>query len=214
LGGTFNPVHLGHLRVAEEIAESLSLPEVILMPAAAPPHKSSRGLASFKARLAMLRLAAREREGFTVSDLEGRLSGPSYTVNSLRALRAELGPGRRVFFFIGFDSFKNVGLWRECRELFKLATFVVFRRPGARGGREALGLVLSAAAGGSWRWDEASESYLGPGGAAVRYFRQESRLEISSTALRRRLLEGRSVRYLVPEVVRRYIETRGLYREG
>jgi nicotinate-nucleotide adenylyltransferase len=199
--------------VAEEIAESLSLAELILMPAADPPHKSGRGLAPFAARLEMLRLASAERAGFVVSDLEGRLEGPSYTVNTLRALRRSLEPGRTIRFLIGFDSFKQVGAWRERLELFKLASFVVFRRPGARGGRDALGEVLRQAAGPGWRWDEAAESYLRGGLFPVRYFRQESRLEISSTALRSRLAEGRSVRYLLPEAVRLYIEKRGLYRE-
>jgi nicotinate-nucleotide adenylyltransferase len=211
-GGTFNPVHLGHLRVAEEIAESLSLSEIILMPAADPPHTGPRGLAPRRTRIQMLKLAARGRPGFVVSDLEGRLAGPSYTVNTLRALREELGEGTLLRFLVGYDSFKHVGLWMGREELFRLASFVVFLRPGASSGRENIGRILSGATGGGWVWDQAASSFNREGYLPVRYFRQESMLRISSTVLRKRLEEGRSVRYLVPEAVRAYIERRGLYR--
>jgi nicotinate-nucleotide adenylyltransferase len=213
-GGTFNPVHYGHLRVAEEIAEGLSLDEVVFMPAADPPHKSPRGLALLSDRLKMLKMALEGQSRFTVSDLEGRLSGPSYTVNTMRALKAERPDlGGPLLFLVGFDSFKQVGLWHEHQELFRLSSFVVFLRPGARGGQAAVGEILNEAAGRGWKWREREGSFFHKKYLPVIHFRQDSMLRISSTALRSRLREGRSVRYLVPDSVRAYINKEGLYLE-
>ena len=234
-GGTFNPVHFGHLRVAEEIFEALSLHGLIWMPAADPPHKNRRSLASFQDRLLMLRMAVKDRPGFLVSDLEGRLEGPSYTVNTLQALR-KMGPvasrgeadqgGDPGFacagslsrfslcFLVGFDSFKQVGCWRDYRKLFQLASFVVFMRPGVRGGRESIEKVLSTFLGKGWKWDRNSRIFTQESFLPVRFFRQESMLCLSSTVLRKRLEDGGSVRYLVPDVVEKYIRRRDLYRGG
>jgi nicotinate-nucleotide adenylyltransferase len=213
-GGTFNPVHYGHLRVAEEIAEGLRLDEVVFMPAADPPHKSPRGLALLSDRVKMLEMSLEGRPRFTVSDLEGRLAGPSYTVNTMRALKAERPLlGAPLLFLVGFDSFKQVGLWHEHQELFRLASFVVFLRPGARGGQAAIGQVLAEATGGGWKWRESEQGFFHKRYLPVIHFRQDSMLRISSTALRSRLREGRSVRYLVPDSVRDFINDQGLYLE-
>lgn len=210
-GGTFNPVHFGHLRIAEEIAEGLGLSELIFMPAKNHPHKDLSGLAPLLARCEMLSMAIDGRDGFSVSDLEGRLSGPSYTVHTMRALWKErLGRGSTLVFMVGFDSFKQVRLWHDHVQLFRLAAFVVFARPGDKGGREAVGEVLDSVSPG-WSWDGDSQSYVHGEFQPVKYFRQETMLRISSTALRRRLEEGRSVRYLVPDSVRNYIAKKGLY---
>jgi nicotinate-nucleotide adenylyltransferase len=210
MGGTFNPVHLGHLRAAEEIAEHFRLDQVVFMPAAQPPHKGRDELASFADRLAMLTLAVADQSAFAVSDLEGRLPSPSYTVNSLKAAAAELDPETRLFFLVGYDSFRTVAHWRDHLELFKTASFMVFRRPGVRGSRAALGQLLEEALGRPVRWSEESESYAAEGFEPIHYYRG-GRLEISSTDLRKRLTAGLSVRYLVPNPVVEYIAEHGLY---
>jgi nicotinate-nucleotide adenylyltransferase len=210
MGGTFNPVHLGHLRAAEEMAERFALNEVVFVPAAHPPHKGRDELASFEDRLAMLRLAVGDRPLFTVSDVESRLPGPSYTVNTLKAASAELGSDGELFFLVGYDSFRTVAQWRDHLELFRLASFMVFRRPGLRGGRAAMGRLLEDALARPSRWASESESFFVDGFKPIHYY-QGCRLEISSTDLRRRLTEGLSVRYLVPDLVVDFIAGRGLY---
>jgi nicotinate-nucleotide adenylyltransferase len=213
MGGTFNPVHLGHLRAAEEIAEFLSLDRLIFMPAAFPPHKPGLHLASFEERLHMLNLAVSGQPAFAVSDLEGRLTRPSYNSNTLREVLKRIDDQASLFFLVGFDSFRTVSHWHEHQELFKLASFVVFRRPGLGSGLNSVRAVLRflgsdpdvsripGGLGGTLNW---------PGYRPIHYY-FGCRLEISSTDLRHRLTEGQSVRYLVPDSVREHIAEKSLY---
>jgi nicotinate-nucleotide adenylyltransferase len=210
MGGTFNPVHLGHLRVAEELAETFRLDQVVFMPAATPPHKGPENLASFKDRLAMLRLAVKEQSLFSVSDFEGHLDGPSYTVNTLEAFRQKISPNEQLFFLVGYDSFKLIRLWCDFRRLFELVSFVVFRRPGSRGGPEAMSSVLATALGPGYVWSPSDQIFRHQSLQPVRYYHSLG-LEISSTRLRDLLSGGQSVRYLVPDSVRHYIEKHRLY---
>jgi nicotinate-nucleotide adenylyltransferase len=217
MGGAFNPVHLGHLRAAEEMAARYSLDAVCFMPAAIPPHKGERDLAPFADRLRMVELAIRGRQGFCASDLEARLSGPSYTVNTLRSLKDALPEGAALFFLVGFDSFQKVGQWKSSRELFTLASFAVNIRPGAKrsspGSRPRLAGILKGLFGRDPVWDPASEAFRMEGCLPVHFF-EGSRLAISSTGLRRRLAAGESVRYLVPDSVLAYLARKGLYSGG
>ncbi len=208
-GGTFNPIHLGHLRAAEEIAESLALDEVCFMPAARPPHKSPEPLAAYEHRLAMLRLALSTRPGFWASDLETRLSAPSYTVNTVRAFQAEQSSAQ-TFFLVGLDSFLTLPAWREHRELLRLISFVVFDRAGISPGFDDLREMLYRDISPKIVWDGAGERFAGPGVEPI-HFHPGGKLAISSTDLRERLERGASVRYLVPEPVRMYIEEHRLY---
>jgi nicotinate-nucleotide adenylyltransferase len=216
MGGAFNPVHLGHLRAAEEMAARFALDAVCFMPTALPPHKEGGGLAPFRDRLRMVELAIRGRPGFCASDLEARLPGPSYTVNTLRALRGLLPAGAALLFLVGFDSFQKISLWKSCRELFTLASFAVNIRPGARraspGSRPRLEAILRQLFRAEPAWDPAQEAFLAEGRLPV-YFFEGSRLAISSTDLRRRLAAGESVRYLVPDPVLAYLARKGLYAE-
>jgi nicotinate-nucleotide adenylyltransferase len=216
LGGTFDPIHLGHLRVAEELGRDLDLAKVRLIPAADPPHKSVRRLAPFQDRLAMARLAARGNDLLEVSDIEGRLGGPSYTVNTLRALRRELSAPTRLMFLVGFDSFRNVEYWHGCRELFGLASFVVFARDRRQDGPEELSALLARVLGAPFRTDPATGALVHPDPAIlpVHHRRLSMPLDISSTSLRGRLRRGRSVRYVIPDAVLEYIRERRLYTLG
>ncbi|MDR2443204.1 MAG: nicotinate-nucleotide adenylyltransferase [Deltaproteobacteria bacterium] len=212
MGGTFNPVHIGHLRVAEEVAEYYHLDQVIFMPSASPPHKMPEGLASISHRLEMLKRATLDQPLFVVSDLETRLTAPSYTVNTIERLSQDVGQSNRLFFLVGFDSFKSIGSWYEYRALFDLTSFIIFRRPGVKANREALDKVLTEALGAGYKWSESDQAFFHHKLKPV-YFYQDCRLEISSTELRRRLRAGLSVRYLVPDKVRKYIIKHRLYLE-
>ncbi|MEW5725226.1 MAG: nicotinate-nucleotide adenylyltransferase [Thermodesulfobacteriota bacterium] len=208
LGGTFNPIHYGHLRAAEETAESLDLNRVLFIPSAHPPHKDPSPLVPVRHRLKMAELAVAGRPGFAVSDIEARRGGPSWTVDTLTHFRRQYGPRAGLFFLCGVDAFLEVHTWKEYRRLFSLVCFVVFTRPGAA--PEELGAFLAGKVSPRYTWDPGRGAYTCPGRRRV-YFRPVSRLDISSTDVRRRVAEGRSVRYLIPEPVRRYIARHGLY---
>ena len=211
MGGAFNPVHLGHLRAAEEIAEKLALDQVFFMPAARPPHKAPAPMAAYRHRLEMLKLAVSDRPGFWTSDLESHLSFPSYTVNTVRAFKKRLSSRAALFFLIGLDSFMTIPAWHQYRDLFLLTSFAVFARAGITDTFEGLGEMLRRHVTPKIKWSPRLETFAASGVRPV-HFQTGGRLEISSTDLRNRLLAGASVRYLVPEPVRIYIETHGLYR--
>jgi nicotinate-nucleotide adenylyltransferase len=209
LGGTFNPVHLGHLRAAEEVAEALELERVLLVPSAQPPHKSggSGPLAPGAQRLAWVEAACAGNPRLAACDLEVARGGASYTVDTLRAL-APGGAAERLVFIIGSDAFAELGSWREPKQLFALADFAVMARPGTPGRLcdwipESLRDDFELTAGG----DAARHRATGGSLRAVAI----PALAISSSEIRDRVREGRSIRYLVPEAVRRDIEASRVY---
>jgi nicotinate-nucleotide adenylyltransferase len=208
-GGTFDPVHYGHLRAAEEMAEFLSLDRVLFVPAAQHPHKSPDGPVDFKHRLKMVKLAIDGRPGFEALDIEKDLPLPSYTVNTLKAI-LKLEKKAQVFFLVGYDSFRLIQKWTGYRELLSLAPFGVFRRPGGAGGFNRLKSLLTEIYGSEPAWDPEGSVFVCPFGAMVHYY-EGCRLRISSTDLRARLFVGDSVRYLLPEKVRAYLTSRDLY---
>jgi nicotinate-nucleotide adenylyltransferase len=185
-GGTFDPPHLGHLALAEWARDRLRLDRVIFMPAGQPPHKRRRDLLGIEHRLAMARLAVRGAAGFEVSTLEAGREGPSFTLDTLRELRLR-NPGDRWFLLMGEDSLADLPHWHEPAEVVRLATPVVAARPGRSVPR------VSRIFGRPLRWLD------NPG------------IEVSSSVVRARARAGRTVRYLVPDAVARYIARHRLY---
>ncbi|MFH1136010.1 MAG: nicotinate-nucleotide adenylyltransferase [Pseudomonadota bacterium] len=210
LGGTFNPIHIGHLRAAEEVAELFGLEKVIFIPAARPPHKKPAPVVDFRHRLAMVKIAAADRPGFVASDLEGQREGPSYTVETLRCLLDEFGPAARLFFLTGLDSFLAIETWKDFRHLFELTDFVVFTRPGAD--IEPLGTTIREKISPDYLWNEAPAAYQSPTLKTI-FFRPVTMIDVSSTRIRELIGQGRSIRFLLPEKVRRYIIKNNLYQE-
>jgi nicotinate-nucleotide adenylyltransferase len=184
LGGSFDPIHLGHLRAAENAREALGLHEVLFIPAGQPPHKRESGLSPARDRLAMVTLATAGNPAFLPSDAELLREGPSYTADTLKALRAER-PGDDLFLVVGSDTLPEMSGWYEPERLFALCTVAVAGRPGTSSARPPAGAKVV--------------ELPGPG------------LEVSATDVRRRVREGKSVRYLVPDAVAEYIAKRGLY---
>lgn len=193
-GGSFDPVHYGHLILAEQCREQCELDEVWFVPARQPPHKTARHLSPEKARLEMLELATAGHEAFRVSDIELRREGLSYTVDTLQQLHDE-GPQRELFFLIGGDSLFDLPHWREPDRIAELATIVAVNRAGRR-------------------LPERSEleQLLGPSLAARIKLVTMPAVDLSSTDIRARVQQGRSIRYLVPRAVEQYILEHGLYR--
>ena len=209
MGGTFNPVHLGHLRAAEEVAESLKLRQVIFMPAAKPPHKTSGGLASFAHRWRMLELAVNGNPLFVLSDLEHQRPGKSYSVETLTQLSRQYSGDEELYFVLGLDAFLELPTWKSYRELFNLCHFVVMARPGFA--LESLDAMLKTQVGDSYFFDSQIQGYVHPNQYIV-YYREITLLDISSSNIRNLLASRRSVRYLMPENVEHYIRQQGLYR--
>jgi nicotinate-nucleotide adenylyltransferase len=212
LGGTFNPIHLGHLRAAEEITEILGLERVVFVPSAEPPHKEGEHdvIAPARLRCKWVRRAIADHSRFAVDPLEVERSGPSYTVETLRSFGERLAPEKPIFV-IGEDAFAEIETWREPSTLFTLSHFAVMTRPPLGGGSLAARLPAKFAR----HFDLDREGEFGRHRTAGTWIRRIriSALDISATDIRTRIREGRSVRYLIPETVRREIVESGIYAE-
>jgi nicotinate-nucleotide adenylyltransferase len=207
LGGTFNPIHLGHLRAAEEIGEDLGLEKVYLIPCGVPPHKSPHPIADFSHRLEMARVASQISPLLEVWDIEGKRSGLSYSIETLRSFHSHFGSELELFFIIGMDAFIEVETWREYRNLFQYASFVVINRPGYNG-EEFFTFLDSLDVG--FVWNPEGQCFCHPSGTAL--LRKDTTLmDISASRIREMVHNGKSIRFLVPEGVRDYIEKVGLY---
>jgi nicotinate-nucleotide adenylyltransferase len=205
-GGTFNPIHFGHLRAAEEVAETLQLRRLLFIPAARPPHKNTESVTSFAVRLEMIQLAVAAHPLFEVSDIENRRPEKSYSIDTLRLFRRQLGPDAEIFFIVGLDAMLEIDTWRSYREIFALCHFFVLDRPGYD--PRDLALILCKKADCFYQPEE--NVFLHPSGNRI-YFSPITRLDISSTQIRRLAGQGLSLRYLLPEEVRRYILENKLY---
>ena len=202
-GGTFDPIHFGHLRTAFELLQTLRLAELRFIPAGSPPHRDVP-LADAEARLAMVRAAAADQPGFVVDDREVRRVGPSYTVTTLGELRAEV-PDSPFCLIVGMDAFLSLPRWHQWREILELSHLVVAHRPGWRApGLGPLGELLVDR--GTGRLEDLHEA---PAGRIL--IQQVTQLEISSTELRSIIVTGRDPRYLMPDAVRDIIIETGCY---
>jgi nicotinate-nucleotide adenylyltransferase len=210
MGGTFNPVHLGHLRAAEEVAQLLPMRQIIFIPSANPPHKGEKGIVSFLHRWRMLELATHGNPLFVLSDLEYQRAGKSYSVETLTQLSSQYNGDEELYFVLGSDAFLEIPTWKSYQELFTLCHFVVVSRLGFQ--QEALFTMLKSQVSDKYTYDTTVQGYVHPDYNTV-YYREITLLDISSTYIRHLLARGRSVRYLVPESVEHYIEQHSLYQQ-
>lgn len=196
MGGTFDPIHNGHLIAARAVCEQLGLDRVVMIPSADPPHKTQVKLTDFEHRLSMVELAVQKEAGICCDDCESKRSGPSYTLDTVVEFRRRLGDGARICWIIGADSLPELESWHRAADLVEACEIVTVCRPG---------------------WDKPDLSHFGTTltpahvDKLMRAAIQTPSIDISSTDIRRRVAEGRSIRYLVPESVRRYIIQHGLY---
>jgi nicotinate-nucleotide adenylyltransferase len=207
LGGTFDPIHFGHLRAAEEVGEGLGLEKIYLIPSAMPPHKDGKPVTAFHHRLAMTRLAVSACPNLEAMDLEGRRQGLSYSIETLREFHQLFSSDLDLFFILGTDAFLEIKTWKEYQRLFDYAHFVVINRPGVEPG-ELEPYLLSLGVG--FQRDSHGNNYVIPSGNLL-YYREVTFLDISSTRIRGMVAAGKSIRFLVPEPVRSYIMEEGLY---
>ena len=211
LGGTFNPIHFGHLAAAEEVRDRLKLEKVIFIPSFLPPHKSEEGMPSALQRQEMVRLAVKGNPHFTVSDMEIRRGGRSYTIDTIEALR-QAHAGAELFFITGLDSFLEIGTWKEWERLLPLCAFVVLSREGYRFRNIAKLGFLNAPENHLDALDrrERTELSIVSGNICI-HLERVPLYDISSTDIRTRVCEGRSIKYHLPEAVEHYIIENKLY---
>jgi nicotinate-nucleotide adenylyltransferase len=211
LGGTFDPIHHGHLRIAQEALEQCEFAQVRFVPCGTPPHRTAPK-ASAKMRWEMVRLALNGHPDFLVDVHEVFRTDPCYTADTLTALRAELGMQQPLCLILGGDAFLQLQTWHEWKRLFELAHIVILQRAGG----VPFGNAMNSAAPAL---QAEYHARLAPGAKALHetpagaiFVADMPALEISSTDIRRRCAEGKSIRYLTPEVVANYINTNSLYR--
>ncbi len=192
-GGTFDPIHIGHLVSAEEAWVELKLERVVFLPAGLPPHKLDHVMSPVEHRLAMVELAIASNPHFAVSKVDIERFGPCYTVDTIELLKDEWGPGAEIYFIMGSDSLLDILTWHKPKRLIKLCRFAVVSRSGYQVDLDELDALL-------------------PGVTSRVQMLNAPELAISSTDIQRRVREGLSIKYQVPEAVEDYIYQHKLYQ--
>ncbi len=207
LGGTFNPIHLAHLRIAEEVYQACSLDRVLFIPASEPPHKDVAGAVSFTHRLAMVEAAIKGNPTFQASDLEIKRSGKSFSVDTLEIL-LQADPEEELYFIIGLDSYRDIASWKNFSQLFNLCHLVVTTRPGVvvKDPMEPLPVAMHK----DFCYDKTSGNLRHKSGKKL-IFLEETKLDISSTKIRKQIKNGKQINHMVPAVVADYIKKHDLY---
>jgi nicotinate-nucleotide adenylyltransferase len=206
-GGTFNPPHIGHLRMAQEVAFVHNMDRVVFVPTYLPPHKSSIDIAEAPHRLKMTRLACRKNDIFEVSDLEIKRGGPSFTVNTLEELQGVYGPD--MYFLMGTDSLADIQTWKDHERIFDLSSFIVVSRPGMSFGRaweQTPGKIKS-------KYRPIDNGYERVDIKQEIINSQVKGLDVSATKIRRLIMSKVSARYLVTDDVLEYILSNKVYEK-
>jgi len=209
LGGTFDPIHIGHLRCAEEVLEIFDLNRIIFVPASQPPHKLDADITPFHYREQMIKLAIDGNPVFSFSPVERERKGTSYSVETVEYFLQKYLKDLELYFILGQDAFQAIRTWKDWRRLLSMCHFVVMTRPGYADMN--LEGIVSAEFASQFVFDEKKGVYRGPAGRMIS-FRQVTFLDISSSDIRRRVREGKSIQYIVPEAVRHFIAKNSLYR--
>ncbi len=210
-GGTFNPIHLGHLRSAEEIQESFQLQQIVFIPSANPPHKEGRDIISPLHRIEMVNLAIAGNPAFSTSEVEISRPGKSYSIETIDRFKEMQGKGLTLFFIMGMDAFTEIITWKDYVSLFSRCNFVVTTRPGYA--VTDIETILPSDVAGEFSYIPEEDRFSHISNFSL-YFRDITPLNISSSVIRRRIKEKKSVRYLLPQAVVEYIKLHGLYKDS
>jgi nicotinate-nucleotide adenylyltransferase len=206
-GGTFNPIHLGHLRSAEEVREAFALDRIYFVPAAQPPHKKTNALADAKHRLKMVELAVADNSSFIASAIELERSGPSYSVDTIRRFHMDL-PDAVFFFILGLDAFREIHTWKEYTLIPSLCNLIVTSRPGLS--TPSIDQFIPVALQTTLWYDPALKMYRHTSGHCLA-FHEIQGLNISASQVRQIVRQRKSLRYLVPSAVEAYITEHTFY---
>ncbi len=208
-GGTFNPIHVGHLRAAEEIRERFDLKRVVFIAAAVPPHKEVEGGIPGEHRMEMVRLAISGNPHFSLSDIELKRPGKSYSIATIQFFRQKYGSDSEMFFILGMDAFLEIGTWKSFQKLFSLCHFIVMTRPGFD--KPFSARILPPEIADAFVYDEGENRFVHRDGYSI-YLQGVTFLDISSTRIREEISKGRSVQYLLPPEVEHYIKRHHFYQ--
>jgi nicotinate-nucleotide adenylyltransferase len=209
-GGTFDPIHIGHLRCASEMLEIFDLNRIIFVPAARPPHKLNAAITPFYHREQMIRLAIEGNPAFSFSDVENRREVTSYSVETVEYVLDKYRlENLELYFILGQDAFHAIRTWKDWERLLMMCHFAVMTRPGY--GRRGLEETLGTEFASRFAYEEAVQGFRGPTGQMIS-FREVTFLDIASSNIRKRVQEGKDVHYLVTDEVRHYIVKNSLYR--
>lgn len=214
-GGTFNPIHRGHVQVAEDVLEDFGLDHIYVIPCALPPHKTLGALASAKDRIEMARLALRDRSAITVSTIETDRGGPSYTIDTLNVINSMHSPSAELFFLVGMDAFLEIHTWKSYRKLFDLSGFIVMSRPSSEKTPVALAPLAF-----EYARHHISDGYtLASNGKELVHADKKTiypatvtPIAIASSQIRDMVRHGAPIRTWVNPAVSDYIDSKGLYR--
>ena len=206
-GGSFNPIHLGHLRAAEEVREAMELDLVYFIPAAVPPHKAAGGLAAADQRLRMVQLATKGNRHFMASDAELRRAGRSYTIETVQHFHTTMRAQAALFLMMGSDSFAELETWKDADEIARSCSIIVHTRHTAR---EAAGAPGALAALRRFGYSKSNGFYVHQSGQTLTFV-TTTYLPISASLIREKLQQHKSVRYLLPADVLEYVERHELY---
>jgi nicotinate-nucleotide adenylyltransferase len=209
-GGTFDPIHYGHLRGAEEMLEIFKLNRIIFVPSSRPPHKLEGEITSFYHREQMIRLAIEGNVNFSFSEVENLRAGKSYSVETVEYILAKYLENLELYFIVGQDAFQAITTWKDWEKLLLLCNFAVMTRPGYEDVK--LDKILPQDFAARFSYDKKIDGFKGPTGHAI-YFRHVSFLDISSSRIREMIKANKSARYLMPDAVRQYILKNSLYKK-
>ncbi len=209
LGGTFDPIHIGHLRCAEEILEMFELNRIVFIPASRPPHKLEAAITPFYHREQMVRLAIEGNPSFSFSDVENRRQGKSYAVETIDYFKKKYVQDLELYLILGQDAFHAIQTWKDWKNLLLMCHFIVMTRPGYE--NKGLTGIIPPDFASQFTYDESVEGFKSPTGNVI-FFRPVTFLDISSSDLRQRVRRVSSIAYLVPATVRHYIARNSLYK--
>lgn len=214
-GGTFNPIHSGHIQVVREVKEGFPLDKIYLIPSALPPHKKPDNVVDANDRMEMIRLSFSDDSDFIVSDVELKRFGPSYTIDTVRYFKSFLPEKTKCYLILGLDAFLEIDTWKSYMDLFLLVPFIVMARTGAGPyntalRREALKDFLESRISEGYNFLDSKSCYVHDEKQPIFIF-DVTQIDISSTKVRQRVKSGGAIKSLVPEVVENFIKTRGLY---
>jgi nicotinate-nucleotide adenylyltransferase len=214
-GGTFNPIHLGHVQVVREVKADFDLDKILIIPSALPPHKELDGVADAEDRLEMIRLAFSDDPSFMISDVELKRSGPSYTIDTVRHFKSILSENTDLFLIVGLDAFLEIDTWKSYKDLFLLIPFIVMSRTinGENSTKlewKSLKNYLQSKISKGYTFSLTQSSFVHDKNQPI-FVYNVTPVNISSTSIRRNIREGRSIKQLVPEIIEDFIKTKGLY---
>lgn len=207
-GGTFNPIHLGHLRTALEVLERFKMKQILFVPSSIPPHKNKHEMASAIHRLKMVNLAVTGNHNFGVSETEIHRRGKSYSIDTIKVLKKEY-PENKLAFIMGLDAFLEINTWHKYKELFNECDFIVHSRAGVTkvGWQQSIPAEIKA----NFKKKGTTKEFVHTSGNKL-LFTEVTSLGISASYIREMVREGRSIRYLTPRRVMEYIHENNLYK--